>query len=49
MSESELVDYGYEQESESEGAEDDLDDNRESGKEDNTTIDELTTLGYADY
>ena len=46
LSESELVDYGYEQESESE-AEDD--DDRESGEEDDTTIDELTTLRYADY
>ena len=47
LSESELVDYRYEQESESEEAEDD--NNREFGEEDNTTIDELATLGYADY
>ena len=47
LSESELVDYRYGQESESEEAEDDND--RESGEEDDTTIDELATLGYADY
>ena len=47
LSESELVDYRYEQESESEAAEDD--NYRESGEEDNATIDKLAILGYADY
>jgi hypothetical protein len=52
LSESELVDYGYEQKIDSEEEEEEEEDNddRESGEEDDTTtIDELATLGYADY
>ena len=45
LSDSELVDYGYELEIES----DEEDDDREAGEEDDTAVDELGTLGYADY
>lgn len=51
LSESELVDYGYELDSElgsDEDSEED-DDDREAGEEDDTTVDELGVLGYADY
>jgi hypothetical protein len=51
LSESELVDYGYEPDSElgsDEDSEED-DDDREAGEEDDTTVDELGVLGYADY
>ena len=48
VSELELVDYGYQLESESEEEEEEEED-REAGKEDNTTVDELGILGYADY
>lgn len=49
LSESELVDYGYELEGESE--EEDDDDDREPGEleEDNMIVNELGTLGYAEY
>ena len=48
LSESELVDYGYEPESDSDEEEEE-DNDREAGEEDDTTIDELGTLVYADY
>ncbi|KAF8810798.1 hypothetical protein BYT27DRAFT_7253415 [Phlegmacium glaucopus] len=48
VSESELFDYGYQLESESEEEEEE-EEEREAGEEDDTTIDELGTLGYADY
>ena len=51
LSESEVVDYGYEQEGdlgEEEEAEEEGEDG-EGGEEDDTTIDELDVLGYADY
>jgi hypothetical protein len=54
LSESELADYGYEAEGESEEEEEeeedeDEEDDGEGGEEDDTTIDELDALGYADY
>jgi hypothetical protein len=50
VSESELVDYGYERDGEdSEDSEDSDEDDRDVGEEDDTTIDELGALGYADY
>ena len=51
LSDSELVDYGYElgdSDSEEDGAGDEEDDD-ERGEEDDTTIEELDELGYADY
>ena len=45
LSESELVDYGYEGEDESDSEEE----GNGGGEEDDTTIDELDVLGYADY
>jgi hypothetical protein len=55
LSESELADYGYEAEGESEEEEEDEEEEEEEeedgegGEEDDTTIDELDALGYADY
>ena len=51
LSESELVDYGYERERESdeEEAEEEEEYDGEGGEEDDLTIDELDVLGYADY
>ena len=51
LSDSELVDYGYElgdSDSEEDGAGDEEDDD-ERGEEDDAIIDELDELGYADY
>jgi hypothetical protein len=51
LSESEMVDFGYEQESEpgeEEEAEEEGEDG-EGGEEDDMTVDELDVLGYADY
>jgi hypothetical protein len=48
LSESELVDYGYESEGKSEWEEEEWE-NRDVGEEDNSTIDELGALGYAEY
>ena len=51
LSDSELVDYGYElgdSDSEEDSAGDEEDDD-ERGEEDDTTIDELDELGHADY
>lgn len=42
---SKLIDYGYEIESKDNEEEDD----RDAGEEDDTTIDELGALGYADF
>lgn len=47
LSDSELVDYGYEPVSDSESGEEEED--RDGGEEDDTTVDELDTLGYADH
>jgi hypothetical protein len=47
LSESELDDYGYEREGESESEGDE--ENRDVGEEDDTTIDELGALGFAEY
>jgi glucan phosphorylase len=53
MSESELVDYGYEQETERESEDEEEAEEEEEygegGEEDDLTIDELDVLGYADY
>ena len=51
LSESELVDYGYEREREleEEEAEEEEEYDGEGGEEDDLTIDELDVLGYADY
>lgn len=50
FSESEVVDYGYELEDASEsGEEEEAGEDGEGGEEDDTTIDELNVLGYADY
>jgi hypothetical protein len=55
LSESELNDYGYEPEIESDEDNDSEDDeeaeedDREAGEEDDTAVDELGVLGYADY
>lgn len=51
LSESELIDYGYEPENESDEDEEEPEDeeDRDAGEEDDTTIDELGILGYADY
>ena len=49
--ESELIDYGYEPEIESDEDEEEPEEeeDRDVGEEDDTTIDELAVLGYADY
>ena len=49
--ESELIDYGYEPEIESDEdkEEPEEEEDRDIGEEDDTTIDELAILGYADY
>ena len=51
LSESELIDYGYEPEIESDKDEEEPEEeeDRDVGEEDDTTIDELAVLGYADY
>ena len=51
LSESELIDYGYEPEIESDEDEEEPEEeeDRDVGEEDDTTIDELAILGYADY
>ena len=51
LSESELIDYGYEPEIESNEDEEEPEgeEDRDIGEEDDTTIDELAILGYADY
>jgi hypothetical protein len=55
LSESELIDYGYEPEIESDEDEDEDEEepeegeDRDVGEEDDITIDELAVLGYADY
>jgi len=51
LSESELIDYGYEPEIESDKDEEEPEEeeDRDVGEEDDTTIDELAILGYADY
>ena len=51
LSESELIDYGYEPEIESDEDEEEPEEeeDRDVGEEDDTTIDELAVLGYADY
>jgi hypothetical protein len=51
LSESEMFDYGYEPECESEEEADSEEEREdgEGGEEDDTTIDELVVLGYADY
>ena len=46
LSDSEVIDYGYEPES---GSDEEEDNNREEGEEDDVAVDELGTLGYADY
>ena len=48
LSESELVDYGYEQEDES-VADSEEEENRDMGEEDDTTINELGAPSYAEY
>jgi len=48
LSESELVDYGYKPDSDSDEEEEE-DNDREASEKDDTTVDELGTLGYADY
>lgn len=51
LSESELFDYGYEPEIESDEDEEEPEEeeDRDVGEEDDTAIDELAVLGYADY
>ena len=50
LSESELIDYGYEPEGDLELYSDEDDDDRESGEEDDTTVEEFGSLeDYGDY
>ena len=51
LSESELIDYGYEleDESNSDSNAEDAEEDGEGGEEDDTTLDELDILGYADH
>jgi hypothetical protein len=49
LSESEMADYGYELEDDSGEEDEEEEAEGEGGEEDDTTIDELDILGYADY